>query len=147
MRCPNCNTETGNDQRHCPNCGQYIPQGPSTSSPAGTQPVGPPTGSRPGPQPSFPPLSNPTDPQRVARNVAARVARIGSDNFRLGLLTGLAFLAIFLLLETLLDRFPEASAILFGIAFLTIAAFSGLNLWNFIQDRRKGNANVTHGGP
>ena len=147
MRCPNCNTETGNDQRHCPNCGQYIPQGPSTSSPAGPQPVGPPTGSPPGAQPSVPPRSNPTDPQRVVGNIAARVARIGGDNFRLGLLTGLAFLAIFLLLETLLDRFPEASAILFGIAFLTIAAFSGLNLRNFIQDRRKGGPNTTPGSP
>ena len=143
MICPNCNAETGNNQRHCPTCGQYLPQGPRASSPADTQPVSPPTG----PQPNFPPRSNPADPQGVARNVAARVARIGSDNFRLGLFTGLAFLAIFLLLETLLDRFPEASAILFGIAFLTIAAFSGLNLWNFIQDRRKGNANATHSGP
>ena len=56
MRCPHCNTETGNDQRHCLSCRQYIPQ----TSPAGMQPSH---------QPSSTPLSNQTDPQRAAQKV------------------------------------------------------------------------------
>jgi hypothetical protein len=56
--------------------------------------------------------------------------------FSSGLLLGLGFLALFLLLETAMDTNLFAFLLWIILAFLAMVGLSGFNIWLFIRDRR-----------
>ena len=66
-----------------------------------------------------------------------QVVKSGKDNFRRGLLLGMGFLALFLLLETAVDVSSFAGPILIIMAFLGMVGLSGLNIWLYIRGRKK----------
>ena len=103
MNCPRCGAAVQTGQTWC-TCGQYV---------AALQP-----GSGP-----------PSPPSDLYDRIEDKVERTGKDNFRRGLLIGLGFLALFLLLETIMDTVFIARSMFVGLALLAAAGILGVNLW------------------
>ena len=76
-------------------------------------------------------------PSEFYSRLEDQVEKSGRDNFRRGLLLGLGFLALFLVLETAVDTSNFAGPLLIFLAFLAMVGLSGLNIWLFMRDRNK----------
>ena len=108
MNCPSCGAVVEATQTHC-SCGQYLPRvRPDTDMPS-----------------------------EFYTRIESQVEKTGKDNFRRGLLLGLGFLALFLVLETAVDTSDFAGPLLIFLAFLAMVGLSGFNIWLFIRDRTK----------
>ena len=59
--------------------------------------------------------------------------RSSRDNFRRGLLIGLGFLALFLLLETIMDTVFIARELFIGTVLLVAAAAIAFNIWQLVR--------------
>ena len=106
MNCPRCGATVQTGQTWC-SCGQYV-----ATLQAGASPPNP---------------SNPSSD--LYDRIEDKVERSSKDNFRRGLLIGLGFLALFLLLETIMDTVFIARNMFIGLALLAAAGILGLNLW------------------
>ena len=62
-----------------------------------------------------------------------QVEKSSRDNFRRGLLIGLGFLALFLLLETIMDTVFIARQLFIGTVLLVAAAIIAFNLWKLVR--------------
>ena len=108
MNCPQCGAVVEIGQTHC-SCGQYLPR-----------------------------VTPDTDmPSEFYTRIENQVEKSGKDNFRRGLLLGLGFLALFLLLETAVDTSDFAGPLLILLAFLAMVGLSVFNILLFIRDRNK----------
>ena len=59
--------------------------------------------------------------------------RVRGDNFRRGLLIGLGFLALFLLLETIMDTVFIARELFIGTVLLVAAVAIAFNIWQLVR--------------
>ena len=62
-----------------------------------------------------------------------RVEESSKDNFRKGLFIGLGFLALFLLLETIMDTVFIARELFLGTVLIIAAAAIAFNLWQLVR--------------
>ena len=62
-----------------------------------------------------------------------RVEKSSRDNFRRGLLIGLGFLALFLLLETIMDTVFIARELFIGAVLLVAAVAIAFNIWQLVR--------------
>ena len=104
MNCPSCGTVVEATQTHC-SCGQYLPR-------------------------IRPDMDMPSEFYTRLEN---QVEKTGKENFRRGLLIGLGFLALFLLLETIMDTVFIAREIFLGGILLAAAALIAFNLWLLVR--------------
>ena len=104
MNCPSCGAVVEVGATHC-SCGQYLP--------------------RPRPDTDL--------PSEFYTRLESQVEKSGKDNFRRGLLIGVGFLALFLLLETIMDTIFIARQIFLGGILLAAAALIALNLWMLVR--------------
>ncbi len=92
------------EQTHC-TCGQYLPRvRPDTDMPS-----------------------------EFYRRLETQVEKSGKDNFRRGLLIGLGFLALFLVLETIMDTVFIARSMLMGGILLAAATVVGIYLFQLVR--------------
>ena len=104
MNCPQCGATVEVGQTHC-SCGQYLPRvRPDTDMPS-----------------------------EFYRRLENQVEKSGKDNFRRGLLLGLGFLALFLVLETVMDTIFIARSILMGGILLGAAAIVAVYLFTLVR--------------
>ena len=108
MNCPQCGAQVEAGWAHC-SCGQYLPRNrPDTDMPS-----------------------------EFYSRLEDQVEKSGKDNFRRGLLLGLGFLALFLLLETAVDTSDYAGPLLIFLALVAIVGLSTFNIWLFVRGRKK----------
>ena len=69
-------------------------------------------------------------------HVESQVEKSSRDNFRRGLLIGLGFLLLFLVLETSLDRFIGLRVAFIVAVFLSAAVGAIFNIWQLVQKLR-----------
>ena len=72
--------------------------------------------------------------------IESQVEQSSKDSFRRGLLIGLGFLLIFLILETGLDTVLATRAtfdLFFAVVLLVAAACIGFNIWQLVQKLRR----------
>ena len=62
-----------------------------------------------------------------------QVEKSSRDNFRRGLLVGLGFLALFLLLETIMDTVFIAREFFIGTVLLVAAVAIAFNIWQLVR--------------
>ena len=62
-----------------------------------------------------------------------QVEKSSKDNFRRGLLIGLGFLFLFLLLETIMDTVFIARELFLGAILIVAAAAIAFNLWQLVR--------------
>ncbi len=62
-----------------------------------------------------------------------QVEKSSKDNFRRGLLIGLGFLLLFLLLETIMDTVFIARELFLGAILIVAAAAIAFNLWQLVR--------------
>ncbi len=62
-----------------------------------------------------------------------QVEKSSKDNFRRGLLIGLGFLALFLLLETIMDTVFIAREFFIGTVLLVAAVAIAFNIWQLVR--------------
>ena len=62
-----------------------------------------------------------------------QVEKSSKDNFRRGLLIGLGFLLLFLLLETIMDTVFIARELFLGAILIVAATTIGFNLWQLVR--------------
>lgn len=104
MNCPRCGAVVEAGQTHCA-CGQYLPR-----------------------------IRPDTDlPSEFYSRLENQVEKSGKDNFRRGLLIGVGFLALFLLLETIMDAVFLSREIFMGGVLLAAAALIAFNLWQLVR--------------
>ncbi len=72
-------------------------------------------------------------PSEFYTRLESQVEKSGKDNFRRGLLIGVGFLALFLLLETIMDTIFIGRQIFLGGILLAAAALIALNLWMLVR--------------
>ena len=104
MNCPRCGAVVEANWTHC-TCGQYLP--------------------RVRPEMDL--------PSEFYQRIETQVEKSGKDNFRRGLLLGLGFLALFLLLETIMDTVFIARGLFIGVVMLAAAVVLGINLWLLVR--------------
>ncbi len=104
MNCPRCGAVVQPGQARC-SCGRYL---------AMTQ-------------------SNVDIPNEFYDRIEDQVEKTGKENFRRGLLIGLGFLALFLLLETIMDTVFIARNFFIGAVLLAAAGLIGFNLWQLVR--------------
>ena len=104
MNCPQCGAAIEAGQTHCA-CGQYLSR-------------------------ARPDLDMPSEFYTRLEN---QVEKSGKENFRRGLLIGLGFLALFLLLETIMDAVFLSRQIFLGGILLAAAALIAFNLWLLVR--------------
>ena len=107
MNCPQCGTQVQPGQRRCA-CGQYLPRtSPQTDTPS-----------------------------EFYSRMENQVERSAKDNFRRGLLMGLGFLALFLLLEAAAETTLLGSAMLIGLTYVSVLGLTGTNIYLSVKDRK-----------
>ena len=72
-------------------------------------------------------------PSEFYTRLENQVEKSGKENFRRGLLIGLGFLALFLLLETIMDTVFIARTIFLGGILLAAAVLIAFNLWLLVR--------------
>ena len=108
-RCPKCGLPVTQGQTNC-TCGQFIPPGMGTSS---------------GPTMEMPP--------EFYQRLESQQEKIGKDNFRRGLLLGIGFLALFLVLETAMDMIFIARQFMWGAVILAAVGIVGYYLFTLVR--------------
>ena len=107
MNCPQCGTPVQPGQRRC-SCGQYLPRATHTDMPSD-----------------------------FYSRIENQVQRTGKDNFRRGLLMGLGFLALFLVLEAAIESSGAMLRLLIALTYVSVLGLTGTNIYLAVKANRR----------